>query len=82
MTLNELNKILIELGKTNVELQKMQIDEETKNWIQSIKKEQFLTDYQKTYLIQEIIVRKQMAINKENDKKAILYILDFLNKFK
>lgn len=78
-TLYDISKIIIELGKMDIEFNKKEIDQITHQQIENILMNPYLADYQKRYLISELLAERNNAHKKENWRKALLFVADFIN---
>lgn len=76
---HDIAEILVELGKYSVEQNKQHISREADNRIKAILSQNFLQDYQKNFLICEILNNEKAALQLENRRKALLYVAKFLN---
>ena len=79
-TWHDINKILIELGKAKVDFNKEQINQTTHQQIERILMTPYLSDYQKRYLINELLAENNLANQMENRRKALFFIADFVNE--
>ena len=79
-TLYDINKLLIELGKLQIDSNREKIDQESYRKIEEILINPFLADYQKRYLVNELLAEKSIAQQMENRQKALLFVAEFLNE--
>ena len=79
-TLYDINKLLIELGKLQIDSNREKIDQESFRKIEEILINPFLADYQKRYLVNELLAEKSIAQQMENRQKALLFVAEFLNE--
>lgn len=77
--INDIAAILVELGKFSVEHNKQNISQEADYRIRAVLSQNFLQDYQKNFLICEILNSEKAALQAENKREALLYMAKFLN---
>ena len=78
--IHDINKFFIELGKTSVHFNKKEIDQITHQQIENILINPYLADYQKRYLANELLAERNKAHKRENRRKALLFVADFINE--